>query len=209
MISAADRERPSASLREQKREQTRRDLVNAAVRLIGQRGYTRTTIADIAAAARVAPRTVFAYFPTKEDLLFPEAESRIQAAVAAFDERRDDETPTDVLLRALDRVNGATSDLIDDTAALRLELIRTEPAVRGRALLLLSDAQEAIARALHRAYPERFTATQAGAVVGAFIGAAAGAASASMSSDESERPSAVSAAVRDAMRAWTAELPRD
>ena len=36
----------------------------------GQRGYHATTVADIAAAADVSERTVFTYFPTKEDILF-------------------------------------------------------------------------------------------------------------------------------------------
>jgi len=40
------------------------------LRLFAERGYGATTVADVAEAAEVSERTVFTYFPTKEDLLF-------------------------------------------------------------------------------------------------------------------------------------------
>ena len=64
-------------LREQKRERTRRHLVDAADKLFRERGYAETTVADIAAAAGVSTRTAFAYFATKDDLLFPDADERV------------------------------------------------------------------------------------------------------------------------------------
>jgi MftR C-terminal domain len=60
-------------------------------------------------------------------------------------------------------------------ATVRLRLIRTVPAVRGRALQIQSDAQREIAGHLHRAFPAELDEVSAAALVGAFIGAVSGA----------------------------------
>lgn len=57
-------------LRERKKLRTHDTIVEVAHRLFAEHGFQATTVADIAAAAEVAPSTVFAYFPTKEDILF-------------------------------------------------------------------------------------------------------------------------------------------
>src|SRR5690348_6505077 len=57
-------------LRERKKRETRAALTQAAFRLFIDRGYDETTLADIAEAAGVSTRTIFAYFPSKEDILF-------------------------------------------------------------------------------------------------------------------------------------------
>jgi AcrR family transcriptional regulator len=49
---------------------TRLALAEAAVRLFREKGYTATTVDDIAAAAGCSARTFFRYFATKEDVLF-------------------------------------------------------------------------------------------------------------------------------------------
>ncbi|GAA2027235.1 TetR family transcriptional regulator [Catenulispora yoronensis] len=59
---------PSLGLRESKKRQTRRAISEHATRLFVARGFEATTIAEIAAAARVAKKTVTNYFPRKEDL---------------------------------------------------------------------------------------------------------------------------------------------
>ncbi|MGV9771805.1 TetR/AcrR family transcriptional regulator [Streptosporangium sp. NPDC003464] len=55
-------------LRELKKRETRQAISDQATRLFIERGFDRTTIADVAAAARVAKMTVTNYFPRKEDL---------------------------------------------------------------------------------------------------------------------------------------------
>ncbi|MFE9325699.1 TetR family transcriptional regulator [Nocardia sp. NPDC052278] len=57
------------SLRERKKERTRRTIREVAFRLFREQGYTETTIEQIAAAAEVSPSTFFRYFPTKEQLV--------------------------------------------------------------------------------------------------------------------------------------------
>ena len=64
-------------LRERKKARTRATIVRVALRLFADRGYSQTTIAQIAEAADVSPRTVSTYFPAKEDIVFdPSAGSK-------------------------------------------------------------------------------------------------------------------------------------
>src|ERR1700754_5149823 len=105
------------SLRERKRERTRQALIDAAVELFERQGYEETTVADIAAAAEIGTRTFFSYFASKEELLFPETDARVAAAVAAIADRGPDDGPAEVLLRALHEVGD------DDAASARLAVL--------------------------------------------------------------------------------------
>ncbi|MCW5249723.1 TetR family transcriptional regulator [Streptomyces sp. SHP 1-2] len=61
----------------------REALVTAAFRLFLERGYERTTVDDIVALAGVGRRSFFRYFPSKEDVVFPDHE-RCLARMTAF-----------------------------------------------------------------------------------------------------------------------------
>ncbi len=74
-------------LRETKKLRTREEIAGQAMRLFVQRGFDNVTVAEVAAAAGVSEKTVFNYFPTKEDLFFDEVDDRIAAIVAAIRER--------------------------------------------------------------------------------------------------------------------------
>jgi AcrR family transcriptional regulator len=163
------------SLRERKRARTREALIDAAAELFERRGYDGTTIADIAAAADISTRTFFSYFASKEDVLFPDADARVVAALTAIDERRPDERPTEILLRALNELNVAGGDLVGAMAALRLRFVRSVPSVRGRGLQRQLDAQNEIAARMHAAFPDELDEVEAAAMVGAFVGAVGGA----------------------------------
>ncbi len=163
------------TLRDRKRARVRQALVDAATELFERDGYERTTVADIAAAADIGTRTFFSYFASKEELLFPESDHRVQAAVDAIAARGATDSPVEVLVRALHLTGVDNDDLTDRLAALRLRLIREVPAVRGRALQIQLDAQQQIAAHLAAAFPEQLDRVKAGALVGAFVGAVTGA----------------------------------
>ncbi|GLW28339.1 TetR/AcrR family transcriptional regulator [Actinoplanes regularis] len=188
------------SLRDRKRTRTRQALVDAATDLFESRGYDQTTIAEIAAAAEIGTRTFFSYFASKEDLLFPEADVRVQAGLDAIAARGPEEGPAEVLLRALRQIGEDSDDLSGRLAALRLRLIRTVPAVRGRGLQLQQDAQRQIVRHLAAAFPDQLDEVGAGALTGAFVGAVTGALQVLLGdSDDPIEPAAVQQALEVAV----------
>jgi AcrR family transcriptional regulator len=185
------------SLRDRKRARTRHALVNAATELFERKGYNQTTIADIAVAADIGTRTFFSYFASKEELLFPDTDARVQAAVQAIASRGPHDEPAEVLLHALHKLGDDHDDISRRLAALRLRLVRTVPAVRGRALQIQLDAQREIARHLAAAFPDRLDQVSAAALTGAFVGAVTGALQVLLEDpDQAGDPAAVQAAVR-------------
>ena len=68
-------------LRERKKRQTRDTIAEAAMTLFGEHGFDAVTVADVARAADVSEKTVFNYFPAKEDLVFPDSEERLSAVL--------------------------------------------------------------------------------------------------------------------------------
>ena len=59
----------SPDKRERKRTRTRLMIQAEAFRLFGEKGYTETTVEEIADAAAISPSTFFRYFPSKEDVV--------------------------------------------------------------------------------------------------------------------------------------------
>ncbi|MCT9935157.1 TetR/AcrR family transcriptional regulator [Planotetraspora sp. A-T 1434] len=86
-------------LRERKKRQTRKLISDVASGLFIRRGFDNVTVAEVAEAAGVSTKTVFNYFPRKEDLFldrFPEAVELITQAVR---ERPEGERPLSALRR--------------------------------------------------------------------------------------------------------------
>jgi len=110
-------------LRERKKQRTREQIVEAAMRLFDERGFHATTITDIAAAAEVAPRTFFAYFPSKEAVVFHNLDRDLDSLASALRDRLPGETAFDALRRWIDAMFDAWM-AEEDEALLRKRLCR-------------------------------------------------------------------------------------
>jgi AcrR family transcriptional regulator len=86
-------------LRERKKERTRRLIAETAVGLFLERSFDGVTVAEIARRAEVAEKTVFNYFPTKEDLVYWRLESFENELLDAIRERE----PRESILAAFGR----------------------------------------------------------------------------------------------------------
>ncbi|MBN8944979.1 MAG: TetR family transcriptional regulator [Rhizobiales bacterium] len=61
-------------LRDRKKQETRQAISNVATRLFVERGFDNVSVTEVAQEANVARKTVFNYFPRKEDLVFDREE---------------------------------------------------------------------------------------------------------------------------------------
>ncbi|MEU5850026.1 TetR/AcrR family transcriptional regulator [Saccharopolyspora shandongensis] len=163
------------SRRERKKQLTRRRIVMAAVRLFEEQGYEQTTVAQIAAAADVDPKTFFNYFRSKDEVLFNDVEPDFDVLFGAIAERRPGEGPGEVLVRAVQayaahrRPKVPAREPVELSAAARLAL--TTPALQAKGLYLLLDLQRRIAGELLKVFPGRLDPVTAAAMTGAVIGA--------------------------------------
>lgn len=66
-----------AGLREQKKQETKAAIMEAAITLFGDRGYENTSIAALARAAGVGKGTIYSYFSSKSDILLAFSEEEL------------------------------------------------------------------------------------------------------------------------------------
>jgi len=132
-------------LRETKKAETRREIADTAMRLFVQRGFDHVTVAEVAAAARVAEKTVFNYFPTKEDLFFDEVPERQAALVAAIRDR----SPGESIVAALRRLQASECPRLCSAGfATFARIIEESPALAAKELEVMAQLTETLAGAI-------------------------------------------------------------
>jgi AcrR family transcriptional regulator len=132
-------------LRELKKQRTREAIAETAFGLFAERGFERVTVAEVAEAAGVSEKTVFNYFPTKEDLLFDEVPARRAALVEAVRNRdRSRSVP-----ESLHRLQLAQWERMASPGfAAFARIIDESPALRAKELEVMADFERTLADAL-------------------------------------------------------------
>lgn len=133
-------------LRETKKLQTRQEIADEAMRLFAARGFDHVTVAEVAAAACVSEKTVFNYFPTKEDLFFDEVPKREEALVDAIRGREHGES----ILAALRRLQvGECPRLCSPGFATFARIIEESPALQAKELEVMARFAQVLSEAIH------------------------------------------------------------
>src|ERR1700719_2109198 len=114
-------------LRERKKQQTLEKIASVALELFAERGYDETTLADIAEAAEVSPRTIFAYYEGKEDILFCEEGRFIDRLRQMLEDRPAGTTTIDAIREFFGSIEPP-----DEQAKLRKQVISGTPALEMR-----------------------------------------------------------------------------
>lgn len=160
-------------LRERKKLETRRRLVDVALRRFAEHGYDATTVEEIAADAQVSVTTFFRYFRAKDEVLFigassvaPDFGSRLAARPAC-------ETDLEAVRQVL-REFHVRAVPADDSQRRLLQhrVVAATPVLRGRAHELGARWQREVVAGLsqrHGGHADdrelRFTAAIALAIV--------------------------------------------
>ena len=132
-------------LRETKKLRTRQEIADHAMRLFATRGFDHVTVAEVAAAAGVSEKTVFNYFPTKEDLFFDEVPARQAAIVEAIRGRE----PGESITSALRRLQSADCPRLASQAfATFARIIEESPALLNKELEVMAGFGQVLTDAI-------------------------------------------------------------
>jgi AcrR family transcriptional regulator len=135
--------------REANKQRTRDQLEEAALRLFLERGYDRTSVTEVAAAAAVAERTFFRYFASKEGVVFCRVDDDLEDFSASMSDALRSSTPTWAdLARGLEafghlyeparEITRLRAQLVQQTPSLQAEGSRIRTTWRNHTALLLA-----------------------------------------------------------------------
>jgi AcrR family transcriptional regulator len=146
-------------------------LVAAAVQLFLERGYDRTTIDDIVALAGVGRRSFFRYFPSKEDVVFPDHERSLAEMTEFLHSGTDEDDPVDRVCDAARLVLRMYAE--NPTFSVqRYLLTRKVPGLRTYELSVVWRYERTLADYLRERYAGRTDGTLRADVIAAAVVAA-------------------------------------
>lgn len=122
MTSPTDTSARPRGRREEQRERTRRDLLDAAARVFAAQGYHAASVDDVAEAAGYTKGAVYSNFDSKEELFLALLERQIDQAVGVLEGVLQEAAPEDVG-RLVGERQGAIAVLDRDWFLLETEFL--------------------------------------------------------------------------------------
>lgn len=133
-------------LRERKKQQMRQVIADTAAALFAERGFEHVTIAEIAQAAEVDKKTVFNYFPAKEDLYFDQDQAMETGLIQAVRDRRPGESVLDACRRFYTQGLGHMPDqAASGPLAAHARVLAASPALQARQREIFHRHEQALA----------------------------------------------------------------
>lgn len=159
-------------LRERKKQRTREHIAQVARALFVQRGFEAVSVSEIAREADVAQKTVFNYFPTKEDLVFQRLEVFEDELLEGIRRREPGESALDAFGRYILQPRGLLARPEPEARAHLLAVTRMiveSPALRAREHQILGRYTESLASLIAEEDP-RVDEVEAWVAANAMIG---------------------------------------
>lgn len=135
-------------LRELKKQETRQLISDHATVLFIAKGFEETTIAEIAASARVAKKTVTNYFPRKEDMALDQHEEFTAGLARAVEARTTGESALAALRRTFLEAAAEHSPVIGFSGQVFARMVLDSPTLTARLRELHELREDALATVL-------------------------------------------------------------
>jgi AcrR family transcriptional regulator len=150
---AAETPPPQPGRRERKKEATRRAIIDAGFRLFGTKGFSGTTVAEIAEEADVSEGTLYSHFRGgKEELLYYPLQIRVGMLVDRLEQRDSAETTLEAFEDWLRRAPDPDFEFAAQLKVAR-QAIRTEIPLAGTMIeRVRAVAHDAVAESYAREF---------------------------------------------------------
>lgn len=128
---------------QRRKQRTRTAIEETSLRLFADKGFDETTVDDLAAAAGIGRRTFFRYYPSKNDVVFGDYETRTEVLRAALASAEPGMHPVEMVRRALRATNDyAPGEYV--SLAIRIWLLTTVRSLQAHAAWRYSTWEDLI-----------------------------------------------------------------
>jgi mycofactocin system transcriptional regulator len=140
---------PAKARRGRPRSTTRAEVGRVALELFAANGFEETTLDEIAAAVGIGRRSLFRYFPSKNDMVWGEFETVMDRLRDELDAAPEDQPLIEAIARAVVESNSYPRSALRELR-IRMNLITTVPALQAHSMLRYAAWRQVVAEFVAR-----------------------------------------------------------